>query len=67
MNDEVAVLRAQIAGLAHDARGPLTVILGYAEILEDSTLPRERAVEAARAIRYNAERLAKLVDDASLT
>lgn len=64
--EDSATLRARISALVHDARGPLTVILSYAEMLEEGTLEREPAIEAARTIRTNAERLAKLIDAAAL-
>ncbi|MDQ2864857.1 MAG: HAMP domain-containing histidine kinase [Candidatus Eremiobacteraeota bacterium] len=60
-------LRAQLAEtisvLAHDIRGPLTSIVGFAELLEEGFLAGDAARDAARTIRANAERLATLATD----
>lgn len=52
-----------IAVLAHDIKGPLTSIVGFAELLEDGFLEGDAAVDAARTIRTNAQRLATLAND----
>jgi signal transduction histidine kinase len=52
-----------IAVLAHDIKGPLTSIVGFAELLEDGYLEGEAAVDAAHTIRVNAQRLATLAND----
>jgi signal transduction histidine kinase len=52
-----------IAVLAHDIKGPLTSIVGFAELLEEGFLEGEGAVDAARTIRTNAQRLATLAND----
>lgn len=52
-----------IAVLAHDIKGPLTSIVGFAELLEDGYLEGDAAVDAARTIRTNAQRLATLAND----
>jgi signal transduction histidine kinase len=52
-----------IAVLAHDIKGPLTSIVGFAELLEEGFLEGEQAVDAARTIRSNAQRLATLAND----
>lgn len=52
-----------IAVLAHDIKGPLTSIVGFAELLEDGYLDGDAAVDAARTIRSNAQRLAVLAND----
>jgi signal transduction histidine kinase len=52
-----------IAVLAHDIKGPLTSIVGFAELLEEGFLEGEAAVDAARTIRTNAQRLATLAND----
>ena len=63
--DEIAALRAQLAALVHDIRGPLTSILGFAEMLEGRDLEGDAAINAAHTIRTSARRLVKLADDAS--
>ena len=52
-----------IAVLAHDIKGPLTSIVGFAELLEDGYLEGEAAIDAAKTIRVNANRLATLAND----
>ncbi|HVA34240.1 MAG TPA: HAMP domain-containing sensor histidine kinase, partial [Candidatus Baltobacteraceae bacterium] len=52
-----------IAVLAHDIKGPLTSIAGFAELLEEGYLEGPAAVDAAHTIRLNAQRLATLADD----
>ena len=52
-----------IAVLAHDIKGPLTSIVGFAELLEEGYLEGEAATDAARTIRSNAQRLAALAND----
>ncbi|HKE37459.1 MAG TPA: HAMP domain-containing sensor histidine kinase, partial [Candidatus Baltobacteraceae bacterium] len=52
-----------IAVLAHDIKGPLTSIAGFAELLEEGYLEGPAAVDAAHTIRANAQRLATLAND----
>jgi len=52
-----------IAALAHDIKGPLTSIVGFAELLEEGFVVGDAAVDAARTIRTNAQRLNTLAND----
>jgi signal transduction histidine kinase len=52
-----------IATLAHDIKGPLTSIVGFAELMEEGYLEGVEAQDAARTIRANAQRLAALATD----
>lgn len=52
-----------VATLAHDIKGPLTSIVGFAELLEEGFLEGDDATDAARTIRSNAQRLATLAND----
>lgn len=52
-----------IAVLAHDIKGPLTSIAGFAELLEEGYLEGTAAADAAHTIRTNAQRLATLAND----
>jgi sigma-B regulation protein RsbU (phosphoserine phosphatase) len=52
-----------IAVLAHDIKGPLTSIVGFAELLEEGYLEGTQATDAAHTIRMNAQRLATLAND----
>jgi signal transduction histidine kinase len=58
--------REFLATLAHDIRGPLTSIAGFAELLEEGALEGPDATDAAKTIRLNAERLAALAGDLAL-
>ncbi|MEO9169615.1 MAG: ATP-binding protein [Candidatus Baltobacteraceae bacterium] len=55
--------RDLIAVLAHDIKGPLTSIIGFAELLEEGFVEGDAAVDAARTIRHNGERLGTLASD----
>lgn len=52
-----------IATLAHDIKGPLTSIIGFAELMEEGFMEGADATDAARTIRTNAQRLAALAND----
>lgn len=55
-----------IAGVSHDIRTPLTMVMGYAgELEEDRALP-ERARRSAGVIRGQSERIRELVQDLNL-
>ena len=56
-----------IAGVSHDVRTPLALILGWAEQLErDPSLP-DSARQKAGGIRTQSEKLRSLIDDLNLT
>lgn len=52
-----------IAVLAHDFKGPLTTIIGFAELVEQGVVEGEDAENALRTIRQAATRLANLAND----
>ena len=52
-----------IAVVAHDIKGPLTSIMGYAELIKNGFLSAEETLDAARTIRANAQRLSSMADD----
>ncbi|MFD2624155.1 sensor histidine kinase [Salibacterium salarium] len=55
-----------IAGISHDIRTPLSMILGYASEMEDnSELPKEQRYEAG-IIRRQGEKLRSLINDLNL-
>ncbi len=49
--------------LAHDFKGPLTTILGFAELIEEGALEGDDARDAAGTIRRNVFRLTTLAND----
>ena len=49
--------------VAHDLRGPLTTLSGYAQLLERSDLPAERRQAGLTVIRDSAQRMNRLVTD----
>lgn len=56
-----------IAGVSHDIRTPLSLILGYAEQLErDPLLPDGRRQKAA-SIRVQSQKISALIEDLNLT
>jgi signal transduction histidine kinase len=53
--------RELIANISHDLRTPLTMIIGYSEVIRD--LPNENTPENVQVIIDEAKRLASLVND----
>jgi two-component system phosphate regulon sensor histidine kinase PhoR len=49
--------------VSHELKTPLTVIGGFAETLVTDDLPAEQRAQFAEAIRANAERMRRIVDD----
>ncbi len=58
-----AVRRDFVANVSHELKTPLTVIGGFAETLVTDDLPPEQRAQFAEAIRANAERMRRIVDD----
>lgn len=52
-----------ISVLAHDIKGPLTSVLGFAELIEEGALDGDEARAAAGTIRKSATRLTTLAND----
>lgn len=73
LQDKTAALKARdearsnwIAGISHDIRTPLSMVLGYASEMEDnSDLPQEQRQQAG-IIRRQGEKLRSLVSDLNL-
>ncbi len=58
-----AVRRDFVANVSHELRTPLTVVGGFAEALTEEELPEGRRRQFAEAIRANALRMQRIVDD----
>ena len=56
-----------IAGVSHDVRTPLALILGWAEQLERDALLPDSSRQKATGIRTQCEKLRTLIDDLNLT
>jgi len=56
-----------IAGVSHDVRTPLALILGWAEQLENDTTLPVPARQKAGAVRTQSEKLRALIEDLNLT
>ena len=56
-----------IAGVSHDVRTPLALILGWAEQLEQDALLPDSSRQKATGIRAQCEKLRTLIDDLNLT
>jgi PAS domain S-box-containing protein len=52
-----------ISTVSHELRTPLTMIRGFAELLLERDLPRDKAALAQEQIRDSADRLSRLIDD----
>jgi len=57
------VRRDFVANVSHELKTPLTVIGGFAETLADHQLPEAQRRQFIEAIRANAQRMQRLVDD----
>jgi signal transduction histidine kinase len=57
------VRRDFVANASHELKTPLTVISGFAETLADDDPPEEQRRQFAEAIRSNARRMQRLIDD----
>lgn len=51
------------ANVSHELKTPLTVILGYSELIENKMVTEEQTAEFAGEIRENATRLLALIND----
>ncbi|HEX5830685.1 MAG TPA: ATP-binding protein [Gemmatimonadaceae bacterium] len=58
-----AVRRDFVANVSHELKTPLTVIGGFAETLQDETLPPDQRRYFAATIRTNTARMQRIVDD----
>jgi signal transduction histidine kinase len=58
-----AVRRDFVANVSHELKTPLTVIGGFAETLVSDDVPLQQRAQFAEAIRSNAERMRRIVDD----
>jgi signal transduction histidine kinase len=58
-----AVRRDFVANVSHELKTPLTVIGGFAETLVSDDVPQLQRAQFAEAIRSNAERMRRIVDD----
>ena len=62
-SERVAALGTMAGMLAHDFRGPMTVIRGYAETLLDDGLPAQEVRDRARLIVDNVDRLERMTGE----
>jgi signal transduction histidine kinase len=58
-----AVRRDFVANVSHELKTPLTVIGGFAETLASDDVPEVQRTQFVEAIRSNAERMRRIVDD----
>ena len=61
--ERMAALGTFASMLAHDFRGPMTVIRGYAETLLDASLPRAEVVERVEKILKSVDRLQDMTEE----
>jgi PAS domain S-box-containing protein len=52
-----------LATLSHELRTPLNAILGYARLLQNGTVTREKVPKAVEIVERNASALAQMVED----
>lgn len=63
MHNAQQELRQAIANMSHDLRTPLTSILGYIQLLDDSRLSKEEISDYIRILHDRALRLYTLIND----
>ncbi len=63
VSERLAALGTVAGMLAHDFRGPITVIRGYAETLLETGLPETEVAERARLIVDAADRLERMTEE----
>lgn len=52
-----------LANISHEIRTPMTAIMGYADLLRDEHLEKEKKIESADIINKNASHLLELIDE----
>jgi PAS domain S-box-containing protein len=52
-----------LANMSHEARTPMSLILGYAEMLQDPLLTEQEKASVVRAIRTNGRYLLQIIND----
>lgn len=57
------IRRNFVSDLSHDLRSPLTSVIGYAQGLQDGTVPEDRRVRTLHIIEEESRRLLKLTND----
>jgi signal transduction histidine kinase len=62
-SERLAALGTMAGMLAHDFRGPMTVIRGYAETLAHAPLPQEEVLARAAMIIENVDRLERMTTE----
>lgn len=61
---EAATMRQDFsANISHELKTPLTAISGYAELIENNMVDKEKEIHIAKQIRNNASRLLSLIND----
>ncbi len=58
-----AVRRDFVANVSHELRTPLTIIGGFAETLQDPSVPADKRAEFAKTIFSNTQRMQRIVDE----
>ncbi|MBL8022620.1 MAG: sensor histidine kinase [Leptospirales bacterium] len=59
----MAAVGSMAAGIAHDFKNPIGVIMGLAEMAEDDSISRDERLEYLRIIGQESKRLASMVQD----
>jgi two-component system sensor histidine kinase HydH len=62
-SERLAAVGHMVNSIVHDCRTPITVIKGFASVLEDFDLSREKSQECLRFIDFEVERMERMLEE----
>ncbi len=62
-SERMSAIGRMISALAHDLRNPMTAIKGYAGMIDEFDLPREREQECARFVIEESDRMSVMIEE----
>jgi two-component system, chemotaxis family, chemotaxis protein CheY len=62
-SERLSAMGRMISALAHDLRNPMTAIKGYAGMIDEFDLPRDREKECARFVIEESDRMGAMIEE----